>query len=356
MARYRKIAVRMWDDEKFQRLTPPRPCGQSLWIWLLTNPETTNIPGLYRAGEAAMAEALHWPLEAFQEAFQEVSREGMVIADWSARVVWVPNAIEYDQPQSPNVVKSWATTWEEIPNGWLKSVAYERLKAFLEGMGEAFAKAFAKACPKPSGKAMPNPEPEPDTRTREKEIPAPRACAREAAPSSPSLASSSAPSNALSIANGTAPPVRLSLRHSRTAVPHWQQMLDHMADKWSEMKRKKTGQSVPYPWPRDVDKAMKTLHDRADVFKAWGIMALWDLFLEIQDDKWVLQTGHSLDAFLRRIEKLVDDPRWKSLSRRYELQLTGPIGETVGKVLGNMGIVPPKATVEGGKGETWNSS
>lgn len=152
MARYRKIDVRMWGDAKFRSLTPPQPCGQALWWYLLTNPNTTSVPGLYRAGESQIAEELGWPLEGFREAFREVSGQGLVEADWDARLVWIPGAMRYHVPESPNVVKSWATPWDEMPECELKAKAFQLLKAFTEGLGEAFREAFAKACGKAFGK------------------------------------------------------------------------------------------------------------------------------------------------------------------------------------------------------------
>ena len=158
MARYRKIDVRMWGDAKFRSLSPPPPGGQALWWYLLTNPSTTNIPGLYRAGESQIAEELGWPMKGFREAFREVFEQGLVEADWEARLVWIPGAMKYHLPESPNVVKGWATTWDELPECDLKTKAFQLLKAFTEGLGEAFAKAFAKACPKASGKPSRKPK------------------------------------------------------------------------------------------------------------------------------------------------------------------------------------------------------
>lgn len=160
MARYRKIDVRIWGDAKFQALSGLEPSGKALWLYLLTSPNTNSIPGLFRCGEAAMAEELDWPLKAFREAFGEVFREGLAEADWKARVIWIPNALKYNRPESPNVVASWAVSWDEIPECRLKHIANKALEDFTEGLGEAFAKAFAKACPKPSAKAMPNQEQE----------------------------------------------------------------------------------------------------------------------------------------------------------------------------------------------------
>ena len=112
MARHRKIDLRMHGDEKYRRLTPCPPCGQALWWHLLAGRQTGIIPGLCVIGESAFAEQLRWPLKGFREAFREVFREGMAFADWTAHVVWVPNAIKYNQPANPNVVKSWAAAWD----------------------------------------------------------------------------------------------------------------------------------------------------------------------------------------------------------------------------------------------------
>ena len=159
MARYRKIDVRIWSDGKFRDLTPIPPCGQGLWLYLLTSPYTTNIPGLYRASEGALADDLHWPLKAFRKAFLEAFQQDMVKADWTAPLVWVKNALRYNQPESPNVVKSWRSTWDEIPEVYLKVQAYQSLKAFTEGLGEAFGKAFAEGCRRPPGVDPDHPSP-----------------------------------------------------------------------------------------------------------------------------------------------------------------------------------------------------
>jgi len=80
------------------------------------------------------------------------------MADFRARVIFIPNAIKYNKPQSPNVVKSWESHWDELPECELKNIAYEKIKAFLDNMGKAFAEAFEQATRKPSGKTNLNQE------------------------------------------------------------------------------------------------------------------------------------------------------------------------------------------------------
>lgn len=149
--RYRKVEVRIWGDEKFCSLTPIAPCAQGLFVYLITGPHTSPIPGLFCAGRAAMSEALGWQAEAFDKAFGEVFREGLAVADWKARVVWIPKAIRHNKPESPNVITSWGSEFDLIPDCDLKWAARKELEASIYALGEAYGKAFDKAFSKPSG-------------------------------------------------------------------------------------------------------------------------------------------------------------------------------------------------------------
>ncbi len=166
MARYRKIDVRVWGDERFRRLSTS---AQMLWFFLLTGPHTTSLPGLSRASEVALADEIGWTPKAFRDAFAEVFREGMAKADWKARVLWIPNVIKYDRPNAPNVIISWRVLLDEIPECRLKDEAVQSLKAFVNGMGEGFREAFRKVCPIPSRKVLAIPEPEPEPEPEQEE-------------------------------------------------------------------------------------------------------------------------------------------------------------------------------------------
>lgn len=159
VGRYRKVEVRTWGDEKFRALSPIPPCGAGLWLYLITGPHTGPIPGLFRAGRAGMAEELGWELEAFDKAFAEVTSQGMVKADLKARVMWIPNAIRCNRPESPNVVKSWAGEFDLIPECDLKREAYASLREALLLLDPTYVEAFdshlKKPSPNPSAKASP---------------------------------------------------------------------------------------------------------------------------------------------------------------------------------------------------------
>lgn len=156
MSRYRKIEVSTWGDAKFMQLSPIPPCGQGLWLYLLTGPHTSVIPGLFRSGQAALAESLDWPPEALALAIGEAIALGMIEVNAKAKVMWISKAIFHNPPASLNVVKAWASELEMIPECELKNEAIECIKSFLSNMGPSFLEAFMPSgMTKPKAKRMP---------------------------------------------------------------------------------------------------------------------------------------------------------------------------------------------------------
>ena len=156
MARYRKVEPRVWWDEVFRELSPSSPSGQVLWIYLLTCPFSTAIPGLFVASVAAMADDLGWTPEAFRGAFKEVFSKGWAKIDERSRVVWVVKAVMHNPPENPNVVRNWAKHLGELPDCGLKVEACAAISRVLEGLGKAFMIPFAV----PFSKGMANQEQE----------------------------------------------------------------------------------------------------------------------------------------------------------------------------------------------------
>jgi hypothetical protein len=142
MSWYRKVEIKLYGDEKFRKLSPITPCGQGLWLYLITGPHTTSLPGLFSAGRAALAEQLAWPQEDFDKAFEEVLRQGMAKADFQNRVIWIPKALRHNQPASPNVVKSWVKHLDSIPECELKREAMAAITTFLRTLSPGFLAAF----------------------------------------------------------------------------------------------------------------------------------------------------------------------------------------------------------------------
>lgn len=143
----------MWTDAAFRELSAAPPNAQTLWLYLLTSPFTVSIPGVIVASDVAMAAALGWTLEGFRKAFLEVEEKGLAKADWDAGVVVLEKAlIESDgtarntnKPGNPNVLKSWADTFDEVPDCELKSLILSRIESLSQSLSKAFSKAFEEA-------------------------------------------------------------------------------------------------------------------------------------------------------------------------------------------------------------------
>ena len=172
--RYSKVSRRMWGDSNFQALSKAPPNAQSLWQRLLTGPELGCVPGLFPARIGGLADALDWSKEDTQRCWEEIASKGMAEADWTAGLVWVPNAIAHNEPANPNVVTGWRLALCEMPECALKHKAVEELRSYLETMGENWLTAFDTMQAKSATvKASPNPSPklsgkqEQETRTKE---------------------------------------------------------------------------------------------------------------------------------------------------------------------------------------------
>ncbi|KVT60627.1 hypothetical protein WK55_09790 [Burkholderia ubonensis] len=158
VGRYRKVYTCLWADEKFSELVPLAPGGQALWLYLLTGPHTLPIPGVYAVSEATIADRLHWRVEAVRKSLDEIIALGMVMFDRRHGLLFIPNAMHYDPPANPNVVRSWGKLWGELPECDLKRIAYDALRTLVVQRGENFTYAF--------DAVIVRPEPVPPNRSR----------------------------------------------------------------------------------------------------------------------------------------------------------------------------------------------
>lgn len=170
---YRTIDAGMWGDEKFRRLTRPQPSGQFLWVYLLTGDHTDGLPGLYRLGEAGLAESLGWPVEELQLVLAELEALGMAFSDITAHVVYLPNALKYQAPNNPKHLQGWGKAFRRIPECRLKDTWLEQVTEWARAKGQLYLEAVRDgfdtvpdtvsdrvSLPNPN----PNPHPQPNTR------------------------------------------------------------------------------------------------------------------------------------------------------------------------------------------------
>ena len=142
MANWRPVHASLWNDRRFLS------CGDDarmLWLFLLTCP-SLPIPGVILGGDASLAEMLGWTTERLRKQFAELSQTGLQVAR-EGRVVWLRNALKYQTPRNPNMLKGWAKKWDDVPEGRLKPEIWEALKIACKSWSILFGKLFAKPSP-----------------------------------------------------------------------------------------------------------------------------------------------------------------------------------------------------------------
>jgi len=176
--RYSLVTRQLWSDARFIGLSAAGPCGQVLWLYLLTGEHQGPIPGLMRTGRGALADGLGWDLADLERYLDELEGAGLLQRSKRPPLLWLPNALRHNPPQSPNVVKSWAAVAVELPECGLRDTALLTMRRHLAGPflaafddqvlpavgleppGKASGKPTGKASGKASGKICPNQEQE----------------------------------------------------------------------------------------------------------------------------------------------------------------------------------------------------
>jgi hypothetical protein len=160
MARYRKIAPRIWNDERFRALSDD---AKLIFFLLLTHPYMTAL-GAMRATCAGLTAELRWSEKRFRRGFAQLLQQGMVCYDERAALIWLPNFLKYNPPENPNVVKSWQASLDLLPKCGLKDeiiqACRDLIKALPKGFAEGLPEAFRKGMPNQESEQEPEKEPE----------------------------------------------------------------------------------------------------------------------------------------------------------------------------------------------------
>ncbi|MGX7950459.1 hypothetical protein [Oleidesulfovibrio alaskensis] len=153
--RYRKIAPCIWNDEKFRSVSNE---AKLVTFFLLTHPTLTQL-GALRGNMPGLSFELGMELKDFEKAFREVLTQGMAKYDGSL-LIWFPNFLKYNMPESPNVIRSWLGGYDDLPESPLKLEILQSAKATVDGLSEGFKQAFAEAFSEAFPKGFANQEQE----------------------------------------------------------------------------------------------------------------------------------------------------------------------------------------------------
>lgn len=188
MAIYRKIDCRISNDKKFRELSVE---GKLAWYTILSRRDLAPI-GAFKASFESLAieqrgneylnEGLQKGLpkafsEVFIQALNELLSKGLIKYDSESFLIYVPNFLRYNFPENPNVVKSWNSALDSLPecdltnhvlaksaeiilNSQRDSFIKALPKEFVEAYQKGFAKDLPKGFTKDFGKGMPKQEQE----------------------------------------------------------------------------------------------------------------------------------------------------------------------------------------------------
>ena len=149
---YRKVDTRIWNDAKFCALSDS---GKLVFLMLLTHHNMTSL-GAMKASIAGLAEEIGWDGRRFGRAFHESVGLGMVEHDPKVCLIYLPNFIKYNKPESPNVMKSWVKASVLLPECALRSVVLQKAEGLTEGLTEGFREAFREEMAKSYPCPLPN--------------------------------------------------------------------------------------------------------------------------------------------------------------------------------------------------------
>lgn len=132
------------------------------FLFLLTHPHMTAL-GAMRATIEGLNSELSAEGEDLREDLRKVFRKGLAVYDEKAHLVWLPNFLKYNGPESPNVVKAWSSCIDLLPECETKALVIQRVIELSKDLPKAFQEVFDKTFPKPSerlSKGLPYPEQE----------------------------------------------------------------------------------------------------------------------------------------------------------------------------------------------------
>jgi hypothetical protein len=185
----------MWNDRKVRDLTRS---AAFVWVFILTNPRMTSLGIMHHSLEGLAQEIRPWFVEedgqseglteGFPDAFDKVKAKGLFLYEKREAIIAIPNFLKHNPPESVNVVKSWASLADEIPECAFKTAylahVLEQSKTLPKSFQEALPSCFRDAALRSNGRlplglsegkglGKPFPEPEPELEPElEKEIPA----------------------------------------------------------------------------------------------------------------------------------------------------------------------------------------
>jgi hypothetical protein len=135
--RYRKIHCTIWNEERFASISNN---AKLAYFYILTHPNMTALGAMRGTANGIAAE-----LGVSTSAVNELLNIHLVQYDPATSCLYVPDFIEWQAPESTNVVKAWAKSFDLIPDGIFKRQVVLEAHAYIRTLSTPFQVAFDKA-------------------------------------------------------------------------------------------------------------------------------------------------------------------------------------------------------------------
>lgn len=95
-------------------------------------------------------------------------------------------------------------------------------------------------------------------------------------------------------------------------IENWVKMIDHINEGWKKAWNPPKEHSYPF-----LPKDFKDLKHFAKFYHPWGVMALWDIYIDTAND-FLRKNGLTIYHFTTNLPRLLDNRSFKSIAAGYE--------------------------------------
>lgn len=155
--RYYRLSPKFWSDPMVLAWDDDT---RLVALYLLTCPHRTT-EGLFRLPRLYAVADLGWTAERFDQAFQNLLRDGFAEWDESAQVVLIVKALVWQSPDNGNMVKSAVRQLAMVPETPLKARFRALAERYCERLAEGLPEGFGKVFGNPQALSLP-PSPTPE--------------------------------------------------------------------------------------------------------------------------------------------------------------------------------------------------
>jgi hypothetical protein len=134
--RYQKIESKIWNDEKFIRLSPMQ---QRLFLYMLTCPHG-NIIGLFVLKKGYIIEDLNYLSKDLEKDIESISESKLIYFDKGTQTVFIKNFLKHNPITNPNQLKAAIKTISDLPKSQLLQKFLIHNKVLAEALPQVLLK------------------------------------------------------------------------------------------------------------------------------------------------------------------------------------------------------------------------